>query len=669
MKLFNDKDSIKEEYRNLVDEIINLSYHYYNLNESLVSDEIFDEKMRRLEEIEKEFPELKIENSPSSKVGYIPNSKFDKVEHKVSMLSLQNTYSIEDIRVFENRNNKLVSKKVTYVLELKLDGLSISLIYSKGKLIQAITRGDGKIGEDVTENVMQIKSIPKILNEDIDLEVRGEIILPISEFNRINKIREENGESLFANPRNVASGTLRQLDKEIVKERNLDCYLYYLIDPKKYNINTHIESIEYLKKLGFKTTDIFIKCENIEQIEENINYWNEARNNLEYETDGLVLKVNELEEYENLGYTSKSPRWAIAYKFKAEEKETKLLEITYQVGRTGVITPVAELMEVELSGSMVKRASLHNFDEIDRLDLKIGDIVLIKKAAEIIPQIISVNKEKRTGNEIDIKIIDKCPSCNKNLFKDEEQVALKCKNSNCPEIIKRKIEYFVSRDALNIQGLGNKIIDKFISLDLIKDFTDLYLLKNYKKELINLDKMGEKSVNKLLDNIEKSKEVSLNKLFYALGIEYVGKTTSELLINHFKNFDNIVNATVEELINIQGIGIKVASSIHEYFKNVENLKIIEKLKEYGFKLEMEKKEIIENEEISNKKFLATGKLTKFTREEIKEKIISNGGIYLSSISKNLDYLIVGENAGSKLDKAQKLDIKILTEEEFLNLLK
>lgn len=666
MNLFNT-DNVEKEYDELIKEIEKLNHHYYNLNESLISDQEYDIKMKRLEEIEREYPFLKKINSPTEKIGGIASSKFSKVLHKKPMLSLSNTYNLIDIEDFERRNSKLVNGKISYILELKLDGLSISLIYKDGNLIRAITRGDGSVGEDVTENVMQISSIPKKLKEKIDVEVRGEILLPIKEFNRINLEREEMGENIFANPRNAAAGTLRQLDANIVRERNLDCYIYYLIEPLSYGIKTHIESISFLEKLGFKTTGIFEKCNNIEDISKSINYWNEKRFNLEYETDGLVIKVNEIEEYDNLGTTAKSPRWAIAYKFKSEEKETKLLDITYQVGRTGVITPVAELEEVFLSGTSVKRASLHNFDEIKRLGLKIGDRVLVKKAAEIIPQIISVNFEKRDGSEKEIEILKNCPSCNSILVKEDDIVALKCKNIKCPLMIKRKIEYFVSRDALNILGLGSKIVDKFIEENLIKDFTDLYLLKNYEEKLKSLDKMGDKSVEKLLLNIEKSKEESFEKFFYALGIDYVGKTTSNAIVKRLKNIDNIIKASLEELTEIEGVGKKVAEAIYIFFKDENNIKIIEKCRELGFNLEYKEKEIVENKNIADKKFLATGKLSLFTREQIKDIIINNGGIYLSSVSKNLDYLIVGENAGSKLEKANKLGINILTEEEFLKL--
>ncbi len=663
------EDDVEDKYKKLKEEIEKYNHFYYNLDQSLISDYEYDMLMKQLIEMEKDYPNLKDKTSPTSVIGGVSSNKFKKVKHNKAMLSLSNTYNIGDIENFDNRVKKIVGRDVEYVLELKLDGLSISLIYEKGILKQGITRGDGNVGEDVTENIMQISSIPKRLNSEIDIEVRGEIVLPLSEFIRINKEKEEEGEVVFANPRNAAAGTLRQLDKNIVKERNLDCYIYYLIDSDKFDINTHIQSIEFIKKLGFKTTDVFEKCENLDELEKRISYWDIERKKLDFETDGMVIKVNDFSLYQELGFTAKSPRWAIAYKFMTEKKETKLLDISYQVGRTGVVTPVAELKAVNLSGSIVKRASLHNFDEIERLNLKIGDIVVVEKAAEIIPQVISVNFEKRKGNEKDIDIPKLCPSCKSILEKEKDIVALKCKNDVCPEKVKRKIEYFVSRDALNIQGLGEKIVARLLDLGLINDFLDIYELYNHRDILIGLEKMGEKSVDKLLENIEKSKSVTFDKLIYALGIDYVGKSASKVLAENFKNIDNLINSNVEDLINIEGIGDKVANSILNYFKNNKNIDIIYKLKDYGFNLSYEEELKEYNPFITGYSFLATGKLNTYTRDEIKKIIIKNDGKYISAVSKNLDYLIVGENVGSKLAKAKKLGIKILTEDEFIEKLR
>ncbi|CAM3062590.1 NAD-dependent DNA ligase LigA [Streptobacillus felis] len=664
---FENLEDKKKEYEKLRQDIEKYNHYYYNLDESLITDQEYDMLLKKLEQMEKDFPDFKLDNSPTEILGGKSSEKFKKVKHKNPMLSLSNTYSMNDLRAFDLRIKKDTGENVEYILELKLDGLSISLIYEKGKLVKAVTRGDGSIGEDVTENVSQIFSIPKVLKKEIDLEVRGEIVLPLKEFERINLEREENGETVFANPRNAAAGTIRQLDNTIVKDRNLDCYLYYLVNPEKYGVSTHLESIDFIEKLGFKTTKVFTKCNFIDDLEKEIEFWDKNRKNLEYETDGLVIKVNEYKWYNILGFTSKSPKWAIAYKFKAEQKETKVLDVSFQVGRTGVITPVAELEPVNISGSVVKRASLHNMDEIERLGLKIGDTVLIEKAAEIIPQVVKTIFEKRDGSEKNIEYIKKCPSCNSDVIKEEGQVAIKCKNLNCQEKLKRKIEYFVSRDALNIQGLGNKIVEKFVDLKLIKSVTDIFSLKDYREELMSLDKMGQKSVDNLLNNIENSKNISFEKFFYSLGIEFVGKTTSKLVVKHFKTIDKIIDSSHEELMSIEGVGEKVASSIYNYFKDTENILLINEFKNIGINLEYISDEIVNNDFITNKKFLATGKFTNLKREEVKELIEKNGGIYLSSVSKNLDYLIVGEKAGSKLEKANKLGVKILTEEEFLKL--
>ncbi len=657
-------ENIIIEYKRLREEIEKYNNAYYNLDNSLISDYEYDQKIKKLKDMEEKYPYLKDITSPTQNIGGVASEKFSKVEHKVPMLSLANTYSLEDLANFDNRIKKQIDSAYSYILELKLDGLSISLIYKDGILGKAITRGDGKIGEDVTENIMQIKSIPKKLKEKIDLEVRGEVILPIKEFERINSEREQIGEDIFANPRNAAAGTLRQLDSNIVKDRKLDCYLYYLVEAEKYGIKTHLESIEYIEKLGFKTTKVFNKCNNILDFEKEIEYWNIQRKKLDYETDGLVIKINEFELYEKLGYTAKSPKWAIAYKFKPDQIETKIISIDFQVGRTGVITPVANFEPVNLSGSIVKRASLHNFDEIKRKDIKLYDKVIIEKAAEIIPQVVSVLFEKRTGEEQIIEIPEFCPSCNEKTYSFDNIVAIKCINQYCPEQLNRYIEYFVSRNCMNIKGLGDKITRKFVDLGILTNILDIYNLKNFKEMIISLDKMGEKNTNNLLESIEKSKENSYSKVLFSLGIDYVGKTTAELICSNITSIDKLINSTYEELVDIKGIGEKAANSIIEYFKNENNLRIIKGLKELGFVLEQEDIEIIDNQNINGKTFLATGKLVNFKREEIKELVKQNGGKYLSAVSTNLDYLIVGEKAGSKLKKAKDLGIKILTEEEF-----
>ena len=681
MNLFNQEKNIEiqEKYAKLRSEI---EYHnnlYYNEDKPLISDMEYDKLMRELKDFEKNYPKLLEEkdnekNSPTQKIGGTASEKFSKVRHRTPMLSLSNTYNISEIEDFDKRVKKIIMSEIDenndedleYILELKLDGLSISLIYENGELVQAVTRGDGQVGEDVTENIREISSIPKKLKEPVSLEVRGEIILPISNFNRINQEREDDGEDVFANPRNAASGTIRQLDKTIVAERGLDCYLYYLVNAENYAINTHLESIEYIKNLGFQTTGVFEKYTDFTELEKSIDKWHDKRKTLDYETDGLVIKVNNFSLYETLGYTTKSPRWAIAYKFPAEQVKTKLLDVTFQVGRTGVITPVAELEAVNLSGSVVKRASLHNFDEIHRKNIKIGDNVIVEKAAEIIPQVVNVVFEDRTGNEIEITEPINCPVCNSELSHEEGLVALKCHNPLCPEKVKRQIAYFVSRDAMNISGLGDKIVEKFIELEKIKTVVDIYSLKNYRKELENLEKMGKKSVDNLINNIEASKTRDFSKVLYALGIPFVGKFNANLLAKTFGNIENLKNQSIENLLAVKGIGEKVAVAVNTFLNDENNWKIITDLQNIGlqFVIDETNLEKIADNPIKDKNFLATGKLQKYKRNDIKDIILSKGGNYLSAVSKNLDFLIAGEKAGSKLEKAEKLGIRVLTEEDF-----
>ena len=673
-----DLVQLEKKYNKLREEIEKHNNLYYNEDNSIISDSEYDSLIKELKNIEEKYPSVKIdfENkfsdkniTPTEKIGGFAISKFDKINHKVPMLSLDNTYNINEIKEFDQRVRKKLEldKKIEYILELKLDGLSISLIYEDGILVKGVTRGDGQIGEDVTKNIMEIKSIPKKLKEPLNLEVRGEIVLPISNFNKLNELRMEIGEEVFANPRNAAAGTIRQLDSSVVKERGLDCYLYYLVESEKLGIKSHEESVKFIENLGFKTTKVFEKYDDFYKLEDGIKRWHFDREKLNYETDGLVIKVNDFLYYEELGYTTKSPRWAIAYKFPAEQVKTKLHNITFQVGRTGVVTPVAELEPVSLSGSIVKRASLHNFDEIKRKDIKIGDNVIIEKAAEIIPQVVSVVIEDRKGVEIEIEIPKNCPICGTTLIKEDNQVALKCPSSTCPEKVKREIEYFVSRDAMNITGLGEKIVEKFIELGKIKTIVDIYSLENYREELEKLDKMGKKSVDNLINSINESKNREFNKVFYSLGIPFIGKFNSNLLTKIFKNIDNLKNQSIEELLEVKGIGEKAAISIFDYLNNEDNWEKIKLLKAIGLKFEFDdllEKIEVEDNPIKNKNFLATGKLEKYSREEIKDIILSKGGNYLSIVSKNLDFLIAGEKAGSKLSKAENLGIRVLSENEF-----
>jgi len=650
---------------------------YYNDNESLISDYEFDILLKELESLEEKYPEYKEASSPTASVGAsLKENKFKKVEHTHPMLSLANSYNIGEVVDFIERIKKRISKEqeLKYCLEVKLDGLSISLTYIQGKLVRAVTRGDGFIGEDVTENILQIASIVKTLPQAIDIEIRGEIVLPLASFEKLNKERLEKGEELFANPRNAASGTLRQLDPKIVKERTLDAYFYFLVEADKLGLKSHSESMKFLESMGIKTTGIFELFETpkkIESIQERIDYWEKERENLPYETDGLVIKVDEINLWDEIGYTSKTPRWAIAYKFPAHQVSTVLNDVTWQVGRTGKLTPVAQLEEVELSGSKVKRASLHNISEIQRKDIRIGDRVFIEKAAEIIPQVVKAIKEERTGNEKTIEEPINCPVCNHKLEREEGLVDIKCVNEECPAKIQGEIEYFVSRDALNIMGLGSKIVEKFIDLGYIKTVVDIYDLKIHREDLENIDKMGKRSIENLLNSIEESKNREYDKVIYALGIPFIGKVASKVLAKASKNIDKLMSMTFEELTAIEGIGEIAANEIIAFFKKEKTQKLVAALKEKGLKFEITESETkIENlnPNFAGKNFLFTGTLKHFTREQIKEEIEKLGGKNLSSVSKNLDYLIVGEKAGSKLKKAQEIPtIKILTEEEFIEL--
>lgn len=667
-------DNIKKKIEKMRENILKYNQYYYTNNESLISDVEYDNLIKELKELEEQYPQFKSVESPTEKVGAtnLRESKFQKITHKRPMLSLSNTYNEGEIGDFIERVRKLIpeDKELKYALELKLDGLSISVQYEKGKLVRGVTRGDGAIGEDVTENIMEIATIPHELPEPLDLEVRGEIVLPLSNFLKLNERRMEAGEEVFANPRNAASGTLRQIDSSIIKERGLDSYFYFLVDAEKYGVKTHSESIKFLEKLGFKTTGVCEVLESASKLKKRIDYWEKEKENLDYETDGMVIKVDELELWNILGNTTKSPRWAIAYKFPAKQVTTTMLGVTWQVGRTGKVTPVAELEEVLLSGSKVKRASLHNFHEIERKDIRIGDKVFIEKAAEIIPQVVKSIKEFRDGSEIQIVEPTECPVCQSPVAREEGQVDIKCTNPNCPGKIKGRIEYFVSRDAMNISGFGSKMVEKMLELGFIKNAGDIYNLKSHEEELVKIEKMGKRSVEKLLESIEESKKRDYSKVLYALGIPFIGKYSGKLLANASGNIDKLMNMSIEELIEIDGVGDKGAKAVYDFFRDSENIQLIEVLRGYGLQFAQEVKEEQSSEEriFEGKTFLFTGTLKNFKREEIKEEIEKLGGKNLSAVSKNLDYLIIGEKAGSKLKKAQELGtVKILTEDEFLEI--
>jgi len=671
-------DAVKNRIEQLRGQLSVYSEWYYSKNESLISDVEFDRLLKELEELEAQYPQFRKENSPTAVVGSsLKETKFRKVRHKKPMLSLSNSYNIGDVAGFAERIYKALDyryRDLPFILELKLDGASISLQYEEGKLIRGVTRGDGIEGEDVTENIYTISGIPKVLPASLTLEVRGEIVLPKSKFARLNEKRLAEGEEIFANPRNAASGTLRQLDSSVVAGRGLDAYFYFLVDAESYDIHTHSASIAYLEKLGFQTTGIFEKISSLEEMEKRIAFWEAEREKLDYETDGMVIKLDDMDLWEEVGYTTKSPRWAIAYKFPAKQVTTTLQGVTWQVGRTGKLTPVAELEETELSGSRIKRASLHNLDEIRRKDIRIGDRVFIEKAAEIIPQVVAPVKELRNGSEKEIPEPAICPSCGGPLEREEGLIDLKCVNPLCPAVIQGTFEYFVSRDGMNISGLGSKIVEKFLKLGYIKDVADIYHLKEHRAEMAELDKMGEKSVENLLISIEESKKRPYAKTLYALGIPNVGKFLGNLLAKKSKNIDALARMSVEELLSIGDVGDKIANAVYDFFRSEKNLALIQKLKEAGVNFSYEEDEEAAEGETDaqnpfrGKTFLFTGKLSRFKREDIRDIVEALGGENLSGVSKKLDYLIVGADAGSKLEKARALGtVTIMTEEQFLAL--
>jgi len=679
MELPENPELIREKMETLRADLQRYSNAYYAENESLISDVEFDRMLRELEELEAAYPQYKAAESPTARVGSsLKDTKFQKVRHKKPMLSLSNSYNIGEVKSFAERVYKTLEyryKDLPFVLELKLDGASISLQYENGKLARGVTRGDGIEGEDVTENIFAVASIPRTLPEPLTLEVRGEIVLPKSKFAKINEIRLARGEEIFANPRNAASGTLRQIESQIVAERGLDAYFYFLVDAPALGLHTHSDSIRYLERLGFQTTGIFELISDMDKMEARIAWWESAREELDYETDGMVIKLDDMDLWEEVGYTTKSPRWAIAYKFPAKQVTTLLEDVTWQVGRTGKLTPVAELSAVELSGSRIKRASLHNLDEIRRKDIRIGDRVFIEKAAEIIPQVVSAVKELRTGKEQEIPEPAVCPVCGGKLEREAGLIDLKCVNPQCPAIIQGTIEYFVSRDGMNITGLGAKIVEKFLKLGYIKDVSDIYRLDRYRGELIALDKMGEKSVDNLLASIEASKARPYAKTLYALGIPNVGKFLGNLLAKKSKTLDRLAEMTVDELLAIGDVGEKIATAVYDFFRQPENQALIQKLKDAGVNFSETEETPSDmagdtDNPFRGKTFLFTGKLARFTREDIKDIVERLGGENLSGVSKKLDYLIVGEDAGSKLAKARALGtVKILGEEEFFALCK
>ena len=670
--LSTEKMVVKDKIKALREALEQHNYNYYVLSAPTISDREFDEMMKELQVLEEAHPEYADPHSPTQRVGSDLSKEFEQVVHKYPMLSLGNTYSEDEVKDFYERIARDLNEPFEIVAELKYDGTSISLTYEDGRLVRAVTRGDGTRGDDVTANVKTIRSVPLKLMGDrypTTFEIRGEILLPWAEFDRLNKEREEQEEPLFANPRNAASGTLKLQNSAIVASRKLDAYLYYLLG-ENLPYDGHYENLKEVEKWGFKISDVTRKCKTLEEVFEFIRYWDTERKNLPVATDGIVLKVNSLRQQRNLGYTAKSPRWAIAYKFQAERACTRLNKVTYQVGRTGAVTPVANLDPVQLAGTVVKRASLHNADIIEGLDLHIGDMVYVEKGGEIIPKIVGVDKDARIMIGDKVRFITDCPECGSKLVRYKGEAAYYCTNDTaCPPQIKGKIEHFISRRAMNIEGLGPETVDQFYQEGLIHDIADLYKLKA--SDIINLERMGEKSAENIISGIEQSKNVPFERVLFALGIRFVGETTAKTLVKAFKSIDALIHAGLDDLIHVDEIGEKVAQSIILYFADAKNRDIVERLRVAGVTMEADEQDTADRtEKLAGKSIVISGVFTYHSRDEYKAFIEKHGGKNVGSISSKTSFILAGDNMGpSKLEKAQKLGIAMVSEEEFLEMIK
>lgn len=662
-----DRQSAENRINELHELLNQYNYEYHVLDKPSVSDSEYDQLLRELIDLEGQFPDLKTSDSPSQRVGGAILDAFEKVEHRTPMLSLGNAFNEEDLRDFDRRVRQAVGDDFSYVCELKIDGLAVSLRYEDGVFAQGATRGDGSIGEDITSNLKTIRSIPLKISEKISFEVRGEAFMPKGSFEALNKIKDEKGEEPFANPRNAAAGSLRQLDPKIAASRNLDLFLYALADIGDTGIDSHSEGLDKLESLGFKTNPERKQCATIEEVIDFVGKWTDQRPNLSYDIDGIVIKVNSLEQQEQLGTTAKSPRWAIAFKFPAEEVVTVLKEIELSVGRTGVVTPTAILAPVRVAGTTVQRASLHNEDLIREKDIKIGDHVVIKKAGDIIPEVVNVLEGKRTGDEQEFHMPTHCPECESELVRLEGEVALRCINPKCPAQIREGLIHFVSRNAMNIDGLGEKVISQLFREKLIEDVADLYRLE--RDQLLQLERMGEKSADNLLDAIQASKANSLEKLLFGLGIRHVGAKAAKTLAQEFGSMDKLMNLGKEELTNVNEIGDKMADAIVAYFENDEVKELIEELKDAGVNLEYKGPKPVAASEVDSyfagKTIVLTGKIERLSRNEAKEKIEMLGGKVTGSVSKKTDLVIAGEEAGSKLAKANELNIEVWDEDKLM----
>lgn len=664
-------ENIQQKIEALREELHQHNYNYYILDEPSISDFEFDAKLRELQDLEWAHPEFYDANSPTLRVGGEITKNFPTIQHQYRMYSLDNSYDFNDLEDWHKRVTKtLETDAVEYVCELKYDGASISILYENGKLVQAVTRGDGFQGDEITANIKTIKDIPLQLHHNFPERffMRGEIYLTHENFNKINEERTAEGYDAFMNPRNTASGSLKLQDSGEVSKRNLSAVLYQFVDSNVPE-ETHFQLLQQAKTWGFKVSENAKLCGSIDEVQEFINYWDEKRKQLNFDIDGIVIKVNSLKQQQILGYTAKSPRFAMAYKFKAEKVETELLSIDYQVGRTGAVTPVANLQPVLLAGTIVKRASLHNEDIIKKLDLHVGDFVFVEKGGEIIPKIVGVNLAKRNLMATEVQFISHCPECGTELIKLEDQAIQFCPNeTHCPPQVVGKMIHYVSRKALNIENLGSETIEQLYREGLIENVADFYTLQ--KEQLLPLERMAEKSAQNIIDGVEKSKTIPYEKVLYGIGIKHVGETVAKKLAKNFPTIEDLREASTEELCQVEDIGIKIAESIAEFFQNTENLLMIERLKSYGVQLEKgERTQEVLSNVLEDKTFLFTGKLSLFTREQAEEMVEKHGGKNISAVSKNLNYLVVGEKAGSKLKKAQEIgSINILDEQQFLDLI-
>ncbi len=661
---------VEERIEKLREQIEEHNYNYYVLAKPQISDYEYDQLLNLLEKLESENPHLITPNSPTQRVGSDLTKEFKQIQHTIPMLSLSNTYSEEELRDFDRRvkENLPSTTEVNYVTELKIDGVSVSLRYRNNYLVTAATRGDGTFGEEITNNIKTIKSIPlriKKINTNYDLseiEIRGEVFMDTEGFKKLNQEREAVGDKLFANPRNSTAGTLKLQDPKIVAKRPLDVFVYSL-SSTNFEFESQNENLELLKKLGFKVNPNYKLCSNIDEVINYCREWSEKRDNLQYEIDGVVVKVNLLNQQKILGSIAKSPRWAVAYKFRAKQATTKLNKITWQVGRTGALTPVAELEPVLLAGSTISRATLHNFDEIQKKGIHERDLVIIEKGGDVIPKVVS-RIETEESKEIEKPKV--CPVCNSELFQPEGEVAIYCQNNLCGAQVKGKIEHFSSRGAMDIEGLGESIVNLFVDLEILMSYADIYELYKKKDQLENLERFGKKSIENLISSIEASKKRPFHKVLFALGIRYVGAGAAQKLAQHFNNIDNLINASSEEIESVPEIGPRISASIKTFFENEKNIEIIKKLKEAGLIFVSEKIENV-SDGLYNKSFILTGTLNSLTRDEAKDKILAKGGKVVSSVSSKTDFVVVGDSPGSKFEKAKKLGIKILTENDFLKM--